>query len=56
MPVPGSAPDWVCIVFVFGIFVALPLDAWLRAWPSAVKNRNSRVKPAYRHDIKGEEK
>lgn len=53
MPVPGAAPNWACLLFVVGIFVVLPLDAWLRAWPKAVKDRNKRVEPVYRHEIEG---
>lgn len=46
------APDWVCLIFALALYVCLPLDAWLVAWPSAVKFRNKLVRPVYRHEIK----
>lgn len=44
------APWWLCGLFVAVLYVWLPLDAWLVAWPTSVKHRNSRVRPVYRHE------
>lgn len=36
-----TAPNWLCVLFVAVLFVWLPLDAWLFAWPAAVRYRNA---------------
>lgn len=51
MPAPGVMPDWVCIAFLLGVVVVLPLYSWLVCWPEAVKDRNERVRPTYRHEV-----
>ena len=51
MPVPGVMPDWVCIMFLFWVLFVLPLKSWLRDYAAAVKDRNERVRPTYRHEV-----
>lgn len=46
----GIAPDWMCIAFALAAFVLMPLDAWLRAWPAAIKDRDHRTRPRYHHE------
>lgn len=37
------APEWVCFLFAFYLYVWLPLQAWLIDYPGAVQYRNEQI-------------
>ena len=46
----GIAPVWLCMLFAVAVFIVLPLDAWLVAWPASVKDRDKRTNPRFHHE------
>lgn len=50
-PALGVASPFACVEFLVIVFVAIPMDAWLFAWPASVAHRDRITKPTYRHEV-----